>query len=339
MNPHRLRCGPPPGNRAGLALPTRSFRGNPDLKQLKRQARDLLKGFQDGDTEAVEEVDTHFHGADPRRFALHDAQLVIARAHGLGSWPQLVECVGSAPKSPPAEPVSRRMKTPFNMADREWLRDSVAVDADRAWDLFRGCADGNEARVRSLTADNADLLHAEVRYNKPIDFAICEGHVGIVRHLLESDTRRWLWRHVYGEISRRDVRRRGYEEMDSLLMSYKLDNAPRYTPGFERLNRAIHGRSLEGVKRILRDEEMRHASDLDGNGPLHLAVSCGAFEIVEYLVGIGVPVEETDARGATPLDLSLNTAQATSYLLANGAPAGHSGLRPAWGTWRRRKHC
>jgi ankyrin repeat protein len=35
------------------------------------------------------EVRAHYHDADPRTFALHDAQLVIARAYGFASWPKL----------------------------------------------------------------------------------------------------------------------------------------------------------------------------------------------------------------------------------------------------------
>ena len=31
----------------------------------------------------------HYRGADPATFALHDAQLVLARAYGFDSWPKL----------------------------------------------------------------------------------------------------------------------------------------------------------------------------------------------------------------------------------------------------------
>ena len=38
---------------------------------------------------AVAEVNAHYHGADAPTFALHDAQLVLARAYGFESWPKL----------------------------------------------------------------------------------------------------------------------------------------------------------------------------------------------------------------------------------------------------------
>src|SRR5262245_17544973 len=69
--------------------PTRKLPQKPDLAQLKRQAKELLDAFQAGDSEAAAEVHTRYHEADPATFALHDAQLVLARAHGFESWPKL----------------------------------------------------------------------------------------------------------------------------------------------------------------------------------------------------------------------------------------------------------
>ena len=62
------------------ALPTRRLRERPDLDQLERQARVLLDAFRAGHAEAVREVRSHDRQADPSTFALHDAQLVLARA-------------------------------------------------------------------------------------------------------------------------------------------------------------------------------------------------------------------------------------------------------------------
>jgi len=71
------------------SLPTRKLREHPDLDQLKRQAKELLDAFSMGDSAAVAEVNTHFRDARPATFALHDAQLVLARVYGFESWPKL----------------------------------------------------------------------------------------------------------------------------------------------------------------------------------------------------------------------------------------------------------
>jgi hypothetical protein len=57
------------GRTASVTPPLRTFREHPDLDQLKRQAKEL--------------------DADPATFALHAAQLVLARAYGFESWPKL----------------------------------------------------------------------------------------------------------------------------------------------------------------------------------------------------------------------------------------------------------
>ena len=69
--------------------PTRTLRDKPDLAQLKRQAKELLQAFAAGGADAAAEVHAHYQGADPARFALHDAQLVLARSYGFDSWPKL----------------------------------------------------------------------------------------------------------------------------------------------------------------------------------------------------------------------------------------------------------
>ena len=71
------------------SIPTRQLPAHPDLDHLRRQAKELLKHFRDGEGQAVGEVNSHYRDADPGRFALHDAHLTIARAYGFESWPKL----------------------------------------------------------------------------------------------------------------------------------------------------------------------------------------------------------------------------------------------------------
>ena len=70
-------------------LPARKLREHPDLEQLKRQAKELLQAFLAGDADAGAEVAAHFRGTDRDTFALHDAQLVLARSYSFDSCPKL----------------------------------------------------------------------------------------------------------------------------------------------------------------------------------------------------------------------------------------------------------
>ena len=77
-------------------LPTRQLPRNPNLDQLRKQAKNLLDRYRGGDPAAVGEVERFERRPDPRLFALHDAQRVLARAYGYDSWPKLKAFVNGA---------------------------------------------------------------------------------------------------------------------------------------------------------------------------------------------------------------------------------------------------
>ena len=78
------------------SIPTRTLPDRPDLNQLKRQARELLDALRASEPGAVAEVEALYRDLDKSSFALHDAQLVIARAYGYESWPKLKAYVEGA---------------------------------------------------------------------------------------------------------------------------------------------------------------------------------------------------------------------------------------------------
>src|SRR5689334_6063952 len=68
----------------------------PSLEQYKKQAKELLKAYRSADVETIRRVKRNHPrfgklsepGFDISKFALADAQLVIAREHGFESWPK-----------------------------------------------------------------------------------------------------------------------------------------------------------------------------------------------------------------------------------------------------------
>ena len=73
--------------------PTRVMRENPDIEQLKRQAKELLEAYRESSREAVAEVSAYHRSAPTDTFTLHDAQFVLARSYGFESWPKLKAAV------------------------------------------------------------------------------------------------------------------------------------------------------------------------------------------------------------------------------------------------------
>jgi hypothetical protein len=75
----------------------RRLPANPNITQLKNQAKDLKRGVTGGDAAALSRARL-WHplgdGVDPGSFTLRDAQLTIAREHGFEGWHQLNSEVG-----------------------------------------------------------------------------------------------------------------------------------------------------------------------------------------------------------------------------------------------------
>src|SRR6185312_9447716 len=77
-----------------LVMPVRRLPVRPDLEQLQRQARELLRAIHAGDANALAELRERHPGAiDPSAAKLADAQLVLARSYGASSWTRLAHAV------------------------------------------------------------------------------------------------------------------------------------------------------------------------------------------------------------------------------------------------------
>jgi hypothetical protein len=77
----------------------RTLPPHPDLDQQKKLAKELLRAFRAGDSEALERVQNQL--PDKKRIALTDARFVLAREYGFASWKDLR---GHIEAPSPAEP-------------------------------------------------------------------------------------------------------------------------------------------------------------------------------------------------------------------------------------------
>ncbi len=77
-------------------MDTKPLPSRPNLEQYKKQAKELLKAYRSSDAEAMRRTKRNHPrfsglsdaGLRSAKFALADAQLVIAREHGFESWPK-----------------------------------------------------------------------------------------------------------------------------------------------------------------------------------------------------------------------------------------------------------
>ncbi len=188
-----------------LQLPSR-----PNLDQLRKQAKDLLAAWQEGDAEALSVLREHHPGFTKKampaeELRLADAQLVTARRYGFPSWPRLKEEVELANLAF-AERVRRFVQaatdgstgpvdSPFLLAKRMLVRDPAIAQADVYTALLLGDVDAVRRRLerdpdwvrqKSGPLSREPLLYVTYSKFHRESPRIAQGLLEIARLLLDS---------------------------------------------------------------------------------------------------------------------------------------------------------
>ena len=151
----------------------------PDLEQLHRQAKELLRALRAGEASAIAEfLGRHPGSAEPSAAKLADAQLVLARSYDASSWTRLVQAVELAEAiwADDAEKV-RELVT----RNPSLLEDPVLIRADSDWGppMTYAANLGRDRIIRLLHERGAkDLKSAAGR-------AVLQGHAQTVRLIHE----------------------------------------------------------------------------------------------------------------------------------------------------------
>lgn len=169
-------------------LPLRRMRQHPDLEQLKRQAKELLAGFRTADAAAVNEVTACYDNAQPATFALHDAQLVIARSYGFESWPKL----------------------------------KAYIDGITIMRLIEAVRNGAIDRVRSMLKSRPELANMTASYgdeHRAIHYAVMHRQPEIARLLMRNgaDARAGIHPHRNATSAWTLARERGYDDIVGII--------------------------------------------------------------------------------------------------------------------------
>ena len=160
-------------------MPVRRLPVRPDLEQLKRQAKELLRDLHAGDANAIAELrERHPDSIDPSGARLADAQLVLARSYQASSWTRLLRAVELAEAiwRDDAEEV-RTLVT----RDAALLHEHVLIRTDSGWGppMTYAANLGRDRIIRMLHQLGAtDLEPAAGR-------AALQGHVGTLRMIYD----------------------------------------------------------------------------------------------------------------------------------------------------------
>ena len=141
----------------------------PSLEQLRKQAKELLRGYRANDAEMLARFRVHkskLSGpAGPHPASLADAQFVLAREHGFQSWPKLKRHI-------------ILIQQPADFHEPTWGQNT--------WAFLTAAFEGNERSVRDMLRGEPWLARAEYAYLQPLHYAVKGGHIEMVRLLLAA---------------------------------------------------------------------------------------------------------------------------------------------------------
>ena len=230
------------------------------------------------------------------------------------------------------------------MKGREYRRDGVpaliadgedgpakGVDGDDAWALFCASADGDLDNVRRLIDGDPNLVHAQIWYAKPIDVAMREGHLEIMKVMLDADERRWLFDHTWDWCYRttdNEMRRRGFDELIEYRKSWKTSLVPNYRQEFDGLRDLIKGDKATSWKQeeasnakviaaVDADPTLLQATDRRGLTLLHVALEAQNLLLVTALLERDAPLDVKTVHRWTPMDYAVDSFPAAIPLLLN----------------------
>ncbi len=209
--------------------PARALREHPDLNQLRRQAKELLGGFRSGNPVAVAEITAHYRRADPATFALHDAQLVLARSYGFESRPKL----------------------------------KARVVGGTVADLVDAVCHGDIAQVRALLKVRPELANTDVAYDDEhcaLHYAVLGRSVEMVRLLMEhgADPRKGIWPHRDATSPLQFAIDRGYDDIVTVLRDEE-QRRPRHPSTGHRPGSTRAGETLDDGGQRENDKSVRNA--------------------------------------------------------------------------------
>ena len=146
----------------------------------------------------------------------------------------------------------------------------VDLKDDDVWNMFQASCHGDLDRVKALVSRRRDLAVCEYNYTPPIHFAVREGHLELVRFLLEQGAdptyRRTLPRHAAADGAGSE-----HHEIAQLLLEILARKFPvtEGVAGF--LDAARRGDLARVQEQLARDPSLALASDDTGDTALHRA--------------------------------------------------------------------
>jgi ankyrin repeat protein len=227
------------------------------------------------------------------------------------------------------QPFEMSLTLPMKVAN-EVMRTTTEV-----WEILAASHDGNLQHVKELVDHCPELIYAQYNYTPPIHFAVREGHVQLVRYLLDKGALDPSYK-IYPfldplltiALDREYVAIAGMLQHylnDPSLCRYKGDNGEIFynrNESQQALEKAVDQGDLDATKRIL-EAHPEYVSDKTffwGEGILMMPAKDGNINMAQLLMQYGAQVPAVSKWGRFYYFKHYDMAV---YLMQNGMPANH----------------
>lgn len=262
-----------------MSKPFRQLPVRPDLQQLKRQAKELLRAVLVGEPHALAEAREHGGAAAPEDYALHDAQFALARSYGFDSWPKLKAYV-----------------------------DGIGVKH-----LITAVRTGNFDEVAKTLKTRPELIHMDAagdNEHRALHYAVLGRAPEMVRLLMAhgADARKGIYPHRDATGALTIATERGYGEIVAII---EEEEGKREKPSgepapdnlaFELMQAISSGENEQAIGLLEGNLELVNAVMRGGLTPLHAAAGFRNERLVVWLLEHGAEVNRTGPGEKTPLD-------------------------------------
>ena len=203
----------------------------------------------------------------------------------------------------------------------------VDLKDDDVWTMFQASWTGDLDQVKGLVSRRRELALCEYNYTPPIHFAVREGHLELVRFLLEQGADPTYRTYPFQDTLLMMARDREHHEIAQLLLEILARKFPvtEGVAGF--LDAARRGDLPRLQSELARDPSLAVASDDTGDTALHQAAIGGHLPAIHVLLDAGANADAVRADGKRPIDCALDRRNRTALragvlagtLLARGA--------------------
>jgi ankyrin repeat protein len=199
------------------------------------------------------------------------------------------------------QPIELKSELPMSISN------NVVSTTTEVWNILVASRNGDLAAIKEMVEECPELIYAQYNYTPPIHFAIREGHLELVKYLLDNGAHDPSYKiYPFQESLQAIAEDREYVEIVSLLNQYlnnpashkhKGDNGEIHynrTALQQEFEKAVYKVNLNKVEQILKDhpEFALDETYFWGEGILTFAVKDNNHKMIELLMSHGAKVPD-----------------------------------------------